>query len=442
MALRSDGRTVKVDDHALMNVLETVTLRDGSQKKLKWNSDQLTLLSTIQSVPELTQLFDAVATEENFRKFLWQHRHDYMPFKGIVLPIFYDEGMPFREQDSLAYEASKSDAELRVHVYDALSRFLPLLPDILAGLEKQFEEATAKLPSVEIEQEEKIRTEIVTREVTNRIIQMYSEEDLRKVINTITSRAGDLVVPAMASILSIWKYAALQFGRKHLENFLVTSRQTYDEYHGTLRQLADRFCLLSPATSLVWCTRCMRHPQSYFAVACQDPPVSTCPVCKSEMAVGTFYYPKSSFAKLFYARDGLLGTTVHWSLRESGLTWAPGVYVEGLADDTEKDAIFQMRDEEGIGIVESKVHHLDSPGRTLESQIDEDLTQLANHWRTYDKAGIDVSNACLVTNIPHSIGTPVVDHILSSKDFSKIPCDFEVFYPETFDNFRAIISEK
>ncbi|MBU1157875.1 MAG: hypothetical protein KKE24_00875 [Candidatus Thermoplasmatota archaeon] len=433
---------MKIDDHDLMNILETVTLRDGSKRKLKCDSDQLNSLKTIQSVPELTQLFDAVATEEDIRKFLWRHRHDYMPFKGVVLPIFYDESMPFRDHDPLAYEASKSDAELRVHVYDALNRFLPILPDILAGFEEQFQETTAKLPSLETEREEEIRTEIVTREVTNRIIQMYSEDGLRKVVNTITSRAGDLVVPALASIFSIWKYGALQFGRKHLENLLVSSRQSYEEYHRTLKQLADRFCLLSPATSLVWCTQCRKHPQSYFAVASQDPPVSTCPVCKSEMAVGTFYYPKSPLAKLLDARDGLLGTTVHWSLRESGRSWAPGVYVEGLADDTEKDAVFQMEDENEIGIVESKVHHLDSPGRTLESQIREDLNQLSNHWRTYDKADIHVSSAYLVTNIPQCVGASVVDNILSLKEFSEIPCDIEVFYPETFEDFRDIISEE
>lgn len=426
-----------------MNVLETITSRDGSEKKLKWNPSQLASLSTIQSVPELTQLFDAVAKEEEFRKFLWHHRRDYMPLKGIVLPVFYDESKPYGENRSLAYEEDKSNAELQVHVRDALSRFLPVLPDILAGLEGRYEEQTAGLTSVDAEQEEKIRTEIITREVTSRIIQMSSEENLKNIISTVTSRAGDLVVPALANILSVCKHQALQFGRNYLDNLLKPSTQTYEAYHETLRQLVDRFHLLSPAISIVWCTRCMEHPRSYIALAGQDPPVSSCPVCRFEMAVGTFYYLKPSLARLFYDPDGLLGITVHWTLLKGGLSWAPGVYVDGLADDTEKDAIFQMRDGEGIGIVESKTHHLDSPNRTLEEQIRNDLKQLVNHYRTYDNAGIDVDLACLVTNVPENAVAVVVEEVLKSEEFGdKVPCEVEVFHPETFDNFRDIVSDE
>ena len=249
----------------------------------------------------------------------------------------------------------------------------------------------------------------------NTLTPLQEEDQFARIIKFGFNHAGDLALPLATNFLSMVKPLLIEAGRIHLIQLIQSSSIERLELDGLIHRLTKEFEVLSPAVSIVWCTECVRQPQSFLAVGQMDPPKSICSTCGNQMTVGSYYFFSPSLAKLLIQPDGILGLTVYWSLASSGADWAPGAYLKGVKDDTEKDAIFQNSNMEGYGIVESKVHIRDIPDRTIESHLHDDLKQLLNHYKKYIELEIPIDYLCLITNLPQIKVDECVKRIINNE---------------------------
>ena len=105
---------------------------------------------------------------------------------------------------------------------------------------------------------------------------------------------------------------------------------------------------------------------------------------------------------------------------KTGREWLPGVYLEGVNDDTEKDIVIQT-EEQKYSIIEIKSFATDVRPRTKRENIKKLINQALDHLNSYNKQNILIESIYLVSNyfIDNEIEQFVSD-LLSQRKFAKL----------------------
>ena len=143
-------------------------------------------------------------------------------------------------------------------------------------------DATDILSKGQEETEEEAQQTALANFVADVIIDFNEEASFPELINFIVSNASDIIQPIFANMVSATKNDFALKGRKYANDILVSSQLTSDEMKNVTRHLTHNFELMRPLISLVWCPKCLRDAQSYYAIGARDPPESICPVCNSK----------------------------------------------------------------------------------------------------------------------------------------------------------------
>lgn len=419
-----------------LNILRSVSREDGSEIPVRLNEESIEAVSRIRGNSKLVRLFEGLRTDTALRHLLWIHKYHLAPVKGLELAVVYDEAFPYASLEPLQNDEARGQAELEVQIWEGFRRFFPALMTQLFGmrvkLEAEFNQERAAQPALP---EDTVRQAVTTKYVLEQILPAGDEGRMSRWISLGVQRAGDLIIPGAASLLSIGKRPMVQAGRALSDGLLDVTSLDRPALQKTISRLTKAYDIIHPALSVAWCPNCEREPQAFFALGQRDAPVSTCPVCRQSMAVGTFYYFDAPLAARITDPEGVLYATVLWSLASSGVKWAPGVYLAGQPEDTEKDAVFRTEEMDGYGIVECKVHYRDAPDRTMTDHLREDLDQLVKHVQAYSRAAVPVGAACLVSNLPQSVVDPEVKRALKEPRYAPIADILEAYGPENFEDF-------
>ncbi len=419
-----------------LNLIRKVARKDGSETAVQLNQGSVDIITKIRGDPKLVRLFGGLRKDPSIRQLLWLHKYHFSPLKGLELPLLYDEPAPYAPMEPLQNDEAHGEADIQVQMWEGFQRFFPAIMAQLIGmqakLEAEFKQEQAAQPVLP---EDTVRKAVTTKYVLEQLLPVGDDVRMSRWISFGVQRAGDLLIPGASSMLSIAKRPIVEAGRSLSDGLLDVSSLDRAALQKTIGRLRKAYDIIHPALSIVWCPNCEREPQAFFAAGQRDPPASSCPVCGRGMAVGTYYYFDAPLAALITHPEGVLYATVLWSLASSGVKWAPGVYLAGQPEDTEKDALFREEDSDGYGLVECKVHFRDTPDRTMAGHIREDLDQLVKHVETYGKADVPVGAACLVTNLPQSLVEQEVKQALKEPKYDSLADILEVYTPETFQEF-------
>lgn len=434
----------------LLNVLTSIETAKGIGIPLRVNHALVDSIRRVLRDPTLTQVLRALQTEVDLRKLLWSHRYQFTPLKGLDLPFIYHEARPFSSAEPLRVERSRAEAELEVRVRDATERLLPSIVQAVQSfdvesftkieetLETNFQAIQDAMPD---RSEEEIRQIVISGYFIQRFGLVTDSKGLDDWVQKGIRHAGDLGLPIASNLLSLTKQEILKAGRRHLEQLSSTAGLDEEAMDSLVSRLSKEFRAILPALSLVWCSECVAQTQVQLVLGHRELPTSACPGCRREMSSGTFHYFISPLAALMAKADGIVGTTVLFSLATSGASWAPGVYLKGAQDDTEKDAIFRTNEMEGYGIVEVKMHSKDTPERTMRDRMREDLGQLHNHYDKYEQAGIPMEMLVLVTNLPRDLAEEAVRQQLRDDYSDSLRGKVKVFSPENYNSFAEMLEQ-
>ncbi len=413
-----------------VRLIQKIETNGGRQLDISWNESQVEIIRSIKQSPNLRRFLNELQSNLDYRKLFWNHKYHFTPFKGIDLQILYCESSPNIPIEPLEFESSKALGELEVDIGDAIDRFLPSLKDFLRNLKAN---ATDILSDGQEETEEEAQQTALANFVADVLIDFNEESSFPELVNFVISNASDIILPIAANMVSATKHDFAIKGRKYASDILTSSQLTSDEMRNVSRYLTHNFELMRPLISLVWCPKCLRDAQSYYAIGARDPPESICPVCNSKMGVGTAYYFDASLASLFRSRDGIPSLSVMWALSQNNIEWIPGAYIKTVDNDCEKDIIFKQKGADGYGIIEVKAHMRDSPERTIEDRLRADVKQLLKNYSIMQKADVKINNLILVTNSPRFETKNAASKLFSNNEYREIKDKTTIICPENFD---------
>jgi len=417
----------------LLGLLDKIQMTNGTSIGLIPNKDAIERIQAIHKDPLLTHLFDAMMTEESLRLLFWSHQIQLIPFYGVDLPLLYAESGKNATEEPLVIEADRATSRLKVVTLDALDRFLPNIKGFINKLEANSIRRTEDDHNKEIDKkaEETQAISIIAN------LPLWDEIQREKMIKSFFRRAGDIVVPAAVDILSILKLEIIRVGRNHFKQLCKTLHMEQERLTILINRLLTKYEVIHPSISVAWCNTCLKTPQTLISIGQQEPPIIHCPVCKSEMNIGTFFHFSSALANLMTMPDGVVHIAVLWSLCSGKeVSWLPGVYLEGVDNDTEKDVVFKSDEADGYGVIETKVYALDKPDRSLKENIAQDAIDLLNNCQAYIERGVLIDSIMLITNAPVRIVDEVMAELKIDSKMHSLYKSLEIVSPENFNTFH------
>ena len=373
------------------------------------------------------------------RKMFWNQKAQFMVVRGIELQLLYFESKPDLNIEPLAFECSKANGCLQVNLEDVTQRFWPTLENFFREMEEKVA-VRAEGEEADDDAERAALMDYLTDKLTLISDNISETSSLPRIFEIVLNNASDIVMPIAGDMVAVTKCEYVRLGRKLSGSLMDSSRINSVEYEKIRRRLVNQYELIRPLLSLVWCEKCVKQTESYYAIGPRDPPISLCPVCGSEMGTATTYYFSKPLASMFKARDGIIGLNVFWALNASNIEWAPGVLVKGLENDSEKDALYKIKDSPGYGLVEVKLHALNASERSIEENIRKDLRLLQGKYHKLIEAKINIETISLVINFPQPEALTLVTKALGSAEFREIKGKAKVFFPENFEEFVEMIS--
>jgi len=417
----------------LLNLLDEIQLKDSKTLRLISNEDAVNNIRSIRKDYVLTHLFDALTRDERLLALLWSYRIQLTPFPGLELPLLYIESGQMSPSQPLEIESERGKSRLKVTALDAVGRFLPDILGFIGALEAHAAKANRVGESAQT-------GELIAEPQAISIISklpLWDDAERDRLIAKLFRRAGDLVIPAAVDILSVLKIELVKVGREHSERLCRAMNLHQEQLVTLVRKLHTEHEVIHPSFSVAWCKACIKHPQTMILIGLQEPPVVHCPVCKSEMNVRTFFHFVPAIVRMMSMQDEIVHTSVLWTLSSGeGLSWLPGVYLEGITDDTEKDAVFRLDDAKGYVVVETKVYALDKPVRALKENIVKDALDFIEHCRAYERNGVPIDSVLLVTNAPSAITRQAMGELKSPAELSSLRGKLEVVTPEIYRSFH------
>ena len=424
----------------ILNIIDKVDTTNETEIKLRYSEEVLNEIDEIYKNPDEIFFLESVSSDIELRRLLWNHTYHMKPIKNIDLITFYSEQYPFSSLEPLMIKEGRAKGAVDAHFTYVFDRIFPALEKFMSALVESLDTDDNEIENPDDDKSvDPVDLTPFMSNLPTEIRDLLPQGEFFPIIQLIFHQFGDIIFQITDGLLSLSKPKIVEKGRKHLNELSQYSSLGHDEINNNIERLSKDFQILSPLLSVVWCSDCRRFPQGYIVPHPPDPPMASCPSCSNQMNVGTFYYPHPQLVHMITRNDGLLGLTVIWSMISSGSAWAPGVYLDSISNDTEKDLIFQNSNMDGYGIIECKVHIQDSPDRTIESHLNDDVKQLVKHFKSYTDANIPIDCIFLVTNVPRAIIDETLPKILKKKSIASISRILRIFTPDDYDEFVKAI---
>ena len=267
------------------------------------------------------------------------------------------------------------------------------------------------------ERDKQILSIIISRVV---IQEVSDEEKILRIIKMFEDPVIDDIVPVGLAFVDSLKKEIIDFGMKDREKMISIPELDEKVYEEIIDKLETKYNVIKPLLSIFWCENEKHEHYSFFMFSHSTIPIIKCPICNKRLSVGTFYYFIPPINYLLRGREGLIHALTMYVIDKTGREWLPGVYLEGVNDDTEKDIVIQT-EEQKYSIIEIKSFATDVRPRTKRENIKKLINQALDHLNSYNKQNILIESIYLVSNyfIDNEIEQFVSD-LLSQRKFAKL----------------------
>lgn len=228
-----------------------------------------------------------------------------------------------------------------------------------------------------------------------RIRRMLEEvaKPTRKALHQITTNL-DVLSGAMDVTLfraNLYLQAAEQFAR-----LLPLLRVKQGHWRQLALDLQEEGHLVAAGPVHAWCTRCSPAGRLVTVQSGDIVEEVGCTCCGRRLPALGLLRPAGPFAAALQQHDGLLGVAIGWHLRRNGIDFSSSVEIQGAEID------FLVTAGSQPVVIECKMNHKQEDERETVSKLLMNLKQLSEHAGLAQSAGVPVSQALCVVNLPAS----------------------------------------
>lgn len=399
--------------------MKEIKNKSGDIYQIISKGNSLAIATKLKESLEAKTFIEMALEDDDVLNLLCTHRSTLSVFEKFNFPLLFSihREMGIKSELPFATLAKKESIKGQDTIEHIVERAKPTLED----LENKFKAKYGKLlEDIKIEvvglQEEK-NQQILSMIISQVIIQDFgNEEKILKIIKELEDFVIDDIVPVGLVLVDSFKENYIEYGIKHREKTISGSKLDEKAYEDTINKLKTKYKVIKPLISIFWCENETHEHYSFFIFSHSIVPNIKCPICDKNLSSGTFYYFIPQINYLLRGREGLIQALTMYISDKTGRQWLPGVYLEGLAEDTEKDIVIQTG-EQKYTIIEIKSYVTDVGLRTIKENIKQLMLQARNHLNSYNKQNIDVEGIYLVSNyfIDKEIKRNIKDLLSNSK---------------------------
>ena len=420
--------------------MKEIINKDGDTLPVISKGKALSIIAKLKEFVE-AKIFVEMAIEDNdVLSLLCTHRSILSAFEKFNFPLLFTVNRATRVKSELPFalvatkEGTKAQHTIESIVERAKPTFENLFNKFMGKYGMLLEDIDKKAESLvfQEEREQKILGMIVSQII---IQDLGNEEKILKIIKMFEDFVIDDIVPVGLMFVDSLKKEFIDFGIKNREKMINASKLDERTYEDTINRLKTKYKVIKPLISVFWCENEIHEHYSFFMFSHSTIPMIKCPICNKNLSVGSFYYFIPSINYLLRGREGLIQALTMYIIDKTGQEWLPGVYLQSINDDTEKDIVLKKEDNR-YSVIEIKNFATDVSLRIKKEHFKQLLNQVLKHLKSYLKQNIIVDEFYLITNyiIDDEI-KEIVNDLLLQKKFEKLTkVNLEIFGPNNIKN--------
>lgn len=174
------------------------------------------------------------------------------------------------------------------------------------------------------------------------------------------------------------------------------------------------FHLFDQCNSVFWCEDCRDYRQIYSSTSMIDPHHANmcCLKCQKPMLAAIAYHPKDSLLKCIDFEGGILAIYLGNLLKKKNIDFKPSV-------QTKYENDFICTTDNGMILIECRMHRTDVIERGLKNNLRKDIKQLINHAQALKEEGKTVVLSIAVSNYESHKIKNLVDQMNESREYRK-----------------------
>jgi len=391
---------------------------------------------------EVKTFIEIVLDDNDTLSLLCNHRSTLSIFDKFNFPFLFSINREAKIKSELPFSivAKKETAKMEYTIEHISERAKPKLEKFGKRLEARYgkiiEDIQVDVMGLQEERDQQILSMVVSQVI---ITDFADEEKILKMIKEFEDFVIDDIVPVMLAYVDSSKEEFIDFGIKHREKLISSSKLKEEAYEDVINKLEAKFKVIKPFLSIFWCENEEHEHYSFFIASHSKVPNIICPICDRKLSVGTFYYFMPSINYFLRSGEGLIQALNMYLINKTRLNWASGVYLESVHDDTEKDIIVQTEEQE-YSIIEIKSFATDVRLDTKKENIKQLMIQVQKHLISYEKQNISVDTIYVVTNyfVDDEIEKILKDYLSNNKFAELKKIKLEIIGPNNIQNFKLL----
>ena len=402
------------------------------------------LISTKLNESLKAKTFIEIALDDNDTlSLLCNHRSTLSIFEKSNFPLLFGinrESKKIKSELPFSIVAKKETAKMEHTIEHISDRAKPKLEEFSKRLEAQYGKILEDIQVDVMGLQEERNQQILSMVVSQVIIKDFADEEkILKMIKEFEDFVIDDIVPVMLAYVDSLKEEFIDFGIKHREKLISSSKLNEEAYEGIINKLNVQFEVIKPFLSIFWCENEGHEHYSFFISSHSKVPNITCPICNRNLSVGTFYYFTPDINYFLRSGEGLIQALAMYRINKTKLNWASGVYLENIGDDTEKDIVVQT-EEQKYSIIELKCFSTDVRLQTKKENIKQLMNQVLKHLISYENQNISVDTIYLITNYFADDETEQIlkDFLLNCKFAELKKIKLQIIGPNNIQNFKLL----
>lgn len=382
--------------------LKEITNKSGDIYQIISKGNSLSMAAKLNESLEVKTFIEMALEDDDILNLLCTHRSTLSVIEKFNFPLLFSIHREKEVKSELPFAtlAKKENIKGQHTIEHIVERAKPTLENLgnkfKAKYGKLLEDIDTKVEVVGL-QEEKDQ-QILSLIISQVIIQDFgNEEKILKIIKEFEDFVIDDIVPIGLVAVDSFKERYIEYGIKHRKKITSGSKLDEKAYEDTINKLKTKYKVIKPLISIFWCENETHEHYSFFIFSHSNVPNIKCPICDKNLSSGTFYYFIPQINYLLRGGEGLIQALTMYVIDKTGRQWSPGVYLEGIAKDTEKDIVIQTN-EQKYTIIEIKNYATDVGLRTIKENIKQLMIQVLNHLNSYNEQNIDVEGIYLISN--------------------------------------------
>lgn len=404
----------------------------------------LSIVAKLKESIEAKTFVEMALDDNEVLRLLCSHRSSLSAFEKYNFPMLFSIKRWIKVKSDLPFTlvATKETAKSQHRIEQIIERAKPTLEELSKNFMKKH---ATLLEDINIEAESLVYQEEREQQILGMIVSqiivqdLADEEKILKIIKMFEDFVIDDVAPVGLMFVNSLKKEFVEFGVKNREKIMHSSKLDESRYEDTIKKLEIEYSAIKPLISVFWCENKRHEHHSFFMISHFSVPDIKCPICGKKLSVGTFYYFIPPINYLLRSREGLIQALTIHIIDKTEREWLPGVYLEGIGDDTEKDIVIRKNDDQ-CSIVEIKSFATDVSTRTKKEHLKQLLNQSLKHLDSYLKRNIIVNDLYLISNywVDDEI-VELIDDLLSQKKFSKLKeVNLEIIGPNNIKKLKVL----